>query len=114
MKNSTDLFGIPVPSTDRLFLFVVTLHILISLVCVVSGLAAMLSDKKVGRHSSTGKIYYFSMLLSFISVIVLSVLSWPRNTHLLIIGILAFACAHVGRNFAQQRRRKPWPRYHTI
>jgi hypothetical protein len=113
MKNSTDLFGIPVPSTDKLFLSIVVLHILISMLAVISGLVAMLCEKKAGRHSLIGKIYYFTMLSSFISVITLSILSWPHNTHLLIIGFLAFASAQAGRNLAQARKSKSWPRYHT-
>jgi len=45
MADETDLFGIPVPSTDPVFIFIIIIHIGIGLLCVVSGLVAMLSEK---------------------------------------------------------------------
>lgn len=50
--------GIEIPSDSLVFLAFVGVHVLIALVCVVAGLAAMLSKKGVGRHSTYGSIYY--------------------------------------------------------
>jgi hypothetical protein len=95
-QQSTDIFGIPVPSTDRFFLALVVVHILISLVCVLSGLAAMLSDKGGRRHSYFGRIYFYGMLSAFATVIALSLLRWPHNIHLLIIGSSAALATYFG------------------
>ena len=113
MEESTDIFGIPVPSTDPIFLRFVVVHILISLVAVVSGVVAMLSDKGKRRHSTYGKIYLWSMLFSFCTVITLSVMRWPHNIHLLSIGILAIGSTMVGYWLAKNRMLN-WTRYHTI
>ena len=113
MEESTDIFGIPVPSTDSTFLSFVVVHILISLVAVVSGLVAMLSDKGKRRHSTYGKVYFWSMLFSFCTVIILSVMRWPHNIHLLSIGILAIGSTMVGYWLAKNRMLN-WTRYHTI
>ena len=113
MEESTDIFGIPVPSTDPTFLSFVVVHILISLVAVVSGLVAMLSDKGRRRHSTYGKVYFWSMLFSFCTVIILSVMRWPHNIHLLWIGILAIGSTMVGYWLAKNRMLN-WTRYHTI
>ncbi len=113
MEESTDIFGIPVPSTDPTFLRFVVVHILISLVAVVSGLVAMLSDKGKRRHSTYGKLYFWSMLFSFCTVIILSVMRWPHNIHLLSIGILAIGSTMVGYWLAKNRMLN-WTRYHTI
>ena len=113
MEESTDIFGIPVPSTDPTFLSFVVVHILISLVAVVSGLVAMLSDKGKRRHSTYGKVYFWSMLFSFCTVIILSVMRWPHNIHLLSIGILAIGSTMVGYWLAKNRMLN-WTRYHTI
>jgi hypothetical protein len=59
--DTTIVFGIPVPSTDPAFLAVVRFHILVGIVCVAAGVAAMLSRKRRGRHSTFGTIYYWSL-----------------------------------------------------
>jgi hypothetical protein len=113
MEETTDLFGIPVPSTNRVFLMFVILHILIALLAVISGLLAMLSKKGRPEHLQYGNIYYWSMMVSLVTVIILSVMRWPDNIHLLIIGIFAFGCALLGRRIAR-RKIFGWTRLHTI
>jgi len=113
MEESTDLFGIPVPSTDRFFLTFVVIHILISFVCVISGFLAMLANKGGERHSISGKIYFWSMLSAFVTVVALSIMRWPHNIHLLGIGILAATSVYLGWRFAKKQSKK-WTRPHTI
>src|SRR5690348_2034908 len=97
MEEQTDLFGILIPSTNPVFLTFVVIHILIALVCVVSGLLAMLTQKRNPKHPYFGKIYYWSMILAFISVTILSIMRWPDNVHLLSIGTFALIFVCVGR-----------------
>lgn len=113
MEEQTDILGIPVPSTDPIFLTFVVIHILIALVCVISGMLAMLIHKKSPRHPYFGKIYYWSMIFSFITITILSIMRWPHNVHLLSIGTLAIIFTCVGRWLAQRKKSK-WARLHTI
>jgi len=113
VDTETIIFGIPIPSDDRVFLAIVVIHILLGLVAVVTGLAAMLSQKKKGRHSMWGKLYFISMVLIFVSVIPLTIMRWPLNNHLLVLGTLAFGSAHYGRRLVR-RKDNGWSRYHTI
>ena len=113
MEETTDIFGIPVPSTDRIFLAFVVVHILISLIAVISGLFAMLSDKRKQRHRYFGKAYFWAMLSSFCTVVILSIMRWPHNIHLLSIGVLAISSTVAGYWLAKNRSLK-WTRYHTI
>jgi hypothetical protein len=113
MNETTDLFGIPVPSTDRIFIAGVIVHIIIALVAVLSGLMAMLSDKLGKKHPVVGRIYFWSMLSSFVTIIFLAVMRWPHNIHLLVIGAFAFAFTFLGRMLAKSRIRN-WTRLHTI
>ena len=113
MEETTDIFGIPVPSTNRVFLAFVVVHILISLVAVISGLFAMLSDKLKRRHRSFGKAYFCAMLISFCTVVILSIMRWPHNVHLLSIGVFAIGSTIIGFRLAKNRTLN-WPRYHTI
>ena len=113
VEETTDLFGIPVPSTNRVFLTFVVIHIFISLLCVISGLLAMLSEKGKKKHSGFGKVYFWSMLSSFTTVVILSIMRWPHNVHLLAIGILAVVCAFAGYRLTKSQE-KNWTRLHTI
>jgi len=113
MKESTDLFGIPVPSTDKVFLTFVVIHIAISLACVISGLLAMLANKGGKRHSIYGAVYFWTTLSAFVTIVILSVMRWPHNIHLLSIGTLAIALTYTGRKLAKSQP-KNWTRWHTI
>jgi uncharacterized membrane protein len=113
MEETTNLFGIPVPSTDKTFLTAVVIHILFSLVAVISGLFAMFSDKGGNIHRKSGRSYLFSMLAAFGTVIILSIMSWPRNTHLLLIGTFAAIFTYIGSWIAKSKT-KNWTRLHTV
>jgi uncharacterized membrane protein len=99
--ETTDLFGIPVPSTDPVFLAFVIVHIAISLVAVISGLLAMFSEKTSTRHRANGRVYFWSISISFVTVLILSFMRWPHNIHLLTIGVLTFGLAFLGRKLAK-------------
>jgi hypothetical protein len=61
MADTTVVAGIEIPSTSPIFLTIVGLHVLIGSVCVVSGIVAMLSPKRAGRHPTFGSIYFWSL-----------------------------------------------------
>jgi hypothetical protein len=111
--ETTNVFGIPVPSTDPVFLTFVVVHIAISFAAVISGLLAMLSEKTSPRHSANGRVYFWSISFSFVTVLILSFMRWPHNVHLLTIGMLTFALAFLGRRLATVKS-SGWTRLHTI
>lgn len=104
-EDTTVVLGIPIPSTSPTFLAVVALHVLVGLVCVVAGAVAMLSPKRRGRHPMFGTIYYWGLVVVFVTATGLSVARWAENYHLFILGLLAFIAASVGR----AARRRLWP-----
>lgn len=89
-EKETHLFGMPVPTDNKLFLTIVAIHILFGIICVISGVVAMLSRKAGGSHPLSGKIYYWGLFLVFITVIPLSIMRWPFNNHLLVLGTFSF------------------------
>jgi peptidoglycan/LPS O-acetylase OafA/YrhL len=103
----TIVAGIEIPSASAIFLTIVGLHVLAGLVCVVTGVIAMLSPKRGGRHPMAGTIYYWGLTAVFVSASILAAMRWDADTHLFILGVLAFAAASAGR--AARRRR--WPRW---
>ena len=113
MEEQTDLFGIPIPSTDKVFIAFVVLHIAISFGAVVTGVLAMFAQKTSVRHRRNGSIYFWSISVSFVTVLILSFMRWPHNIHLLIIGTFAFCLAYLGRMLTKSKH-KDWTRIHTI
>src|SRR5262249_29623870 len=57
------VLGIPIPSSSPFFLATVGVHVAAGLTCVIAGVVAMLSSKRVGRHPSAGTVYYWSLVV---------------------------------------------------
>lgn len=109
--DTTVVLGIPIPSTSPTFLAVVAFHVLVGVVCVVAGAVAMLSAKRSGRHPTFGTIYYWGLVMVFVSATSLSVVRWAEDYHLFILGLLALIAASLGRS-ARRRRWPGWVRLH--
>jgi hypothetical protein len=109
--GSTIVAGIEIPSTDPVFLTIVGIHVPLGLACVVVGVIAMLSEKRRGRHSTVGTVYFWCLLAVFASTTVLSVMRWAENYHLFILGALAFTAAWLARTALRQRWRN-WVKLH--
>jgi hypothetical protein len=110
--GTTVILGIEIPSTDPIFVGVIVgLHIPLGIACVAAGAAAMLSEKRWGRHSKFGKTYYWCLLALFASATFLSAMRWAENYHLFILGALSFTSAWLGRR-ALRQRWPHWARFH--
>ena len=110
-EGTTVVLGIPIPSTNPVFLAIIGVHVLFGLSAVIAGGVAMLSTKGRGRHSNFGTIYFWCLFGVFVTMSALSFMRWAENYHLFILGMLSFASALFGR-FAVQWRLHQWPRLH--
>ncbi len=113
MSDVTIIVGIPIPSASPVFLVIVGFHVLIGLACTITGIAAMLSSKGRGRHSSFGTIYFWCLVAVFVSATALAVARWAEDYHLFILGALSFAAGYSGRE-ALRRRWRNWARLHVL
>jgi hypothetical protein len=104
-EDTTLVAGIPIPSTSLIFLSAAGLHVLVGLICVVTDVIAMLSPKCSGRHPTFGSIYYWGLVVVFVSATGLSVVRWAEDYHLFVLGLLALLAASLGRT----ARRRHWP-----
>lgn len=109
--ENTIVLGIPIPSTDPVFLAIVGIHVAFGLAAVIIGAFAMLSRKGRGRHSNVGTIYFWCLFGVFVTMSVLSFMRWAENYPLFILGMLSFASALFGR-MAARRHWRQWPRLH--
>jgi uncharacterized membrane protein len=110
-QNTTIVLGIPIPSTDRVFLAIVGVHILFGLAAVITGAITMLSRKGRSRHSHFGTSYFWCLLGVFITMSALSFMRWTENYHLFVLGTLSFASGYFGRAAARWHWHQ-WPRLH--
>jgi hypothetical protein len=111
--NMTIVAGIEIPSTNPLFLTVVGVHVLLGLACTVTGVIAMLSRKRPGRHPRYGTIYYWCLAGVFLTASSLAAVRWAQDYHLFILGALSFAAANLGRQ-ARRHRWRYWARLHIV
>ncbi len=65
----------------------------------------MLSEKRRGRHSKFGTIYFWCLPALFESATFLSLMRWDENYHLFILGALSFTCGWFGRSALRHRWR---------
>lgn len=68
---------------------VVVGHIIAALTCVLTGIVAIVSKKRPGRHPRCGTIYYEALVLVFATFTTMSVLHWPQDADLSILGAVA-------------------------
>jgi hypothetical protein len=109
--DTTIVAGIEVPSVSRAFLTVVAIHVLFGIACVVTGLMAMLSEKRRGRHPNFGTIYYWCLSVVFTTATLLTVVRWTQDYHLFILGTFSFVAAALGRS-ARRQRCRGWVELH--
>jgi hypothetical protein len=111
MTDTTIVAGIEIPSTDPVFLTIVGVHLLLGLVCTVTGAIAMLSQKRAGRHPRYGTIYFWCLAGVFLTAGGLAAVRWAQDYHLFVLGALSFAAAWLGRD-ARRRLWRNWVRLH--
>jgi hypothetical protein len=103
--------GIEIPFKSPLLLTLLAVHVLAGLVCVVTGIVAMLSRKRPGRHPRFGTIYYWGLAVLFTTATVLAATRWTEDHNLVVLGLISLAAASLGRT-AQRRRWRKWARVH--
>ncbi|MBS0470916.1 MAG: DUF2306 domain-containing protein [Proteobacteria bacterium] len=77
----------------------------------MTGVIAMLSEKRRGRHSTFGTIYYWCLTALFVSATGLALARWAEDSHLFLLGALSFSSATFGRA-AMKRRWPHWLKLH--
>jgi hypothetical protein len=95
--------GFQIPSDSRVFLAILAVHIPIGLLAVVTGVAAMLKDKRRGAHTKFGSVYFWCLGVLFVTSAALSAMRWSDDYHLFVLGAVAFSAAVIGR-LARRRR----------
>jgi hypothetical protein len=106
-----EVFGLPIPDAGGLFDAALAGHIAAGLTCVVTGTLAATAPKRPGRHTLSGRVFFWSLAVVFASSTTMAVLRWAQDWHLLLIGTVAFGAGSLGY-LARRRRRPGWQRVH--
>lgn len=102
--------GIEVQLTSPLFLTFLTFHVLAGLVCVITGIVAMLTKKRLGPHPRWGTIYYSSLATLSVSATVLAAMRFKEDFSLFVLGMISFGMASLGRT----ARRRAWENWGNV
>jgi hypothetical protein len=103
--------GFQIPSSNPVFLFILSMHILAALTCVVTGCMAMMTKKQAGLHPRTGTVYYFSLWIVFITAAAIAIMRWREDYHLFILGFFSLGSAFIGR-MAVKNKWEKWSVIH--
>ncbi len=104
--------GAKVPCDSLAFLALLLVHVPVGLACVVTGIVAMLSPKRPGRHPTFGTLYYWCLAVVFVTATGLASIRWAEDWYLFVLGALAFAAASLGRT-ARRQRWQQWAQWHV-
>ncbi|SEN05760.1 Predicted membrane protein [Mesobacillus persicus] len=87
--------------------FMLILHIAAGYLALGIGLVAMFAPKRRGRHTTTGKMYFWLVTMVCTSAVVMAVLNWEVSSYLFYIAIFSFLFALVGY-IAYKKKWKNW------
>jgi hypothetical protein len=99
-------FGRAVAGTGPVFLAFLAIHVPAGRAAMISGAGAT-APKRHGRHTRTGTIYYWAIVVVFAIATAMAAIRPARDWYLALPGALAFALAAFGRDY----RRQPWRRW---
>ena len=105
------VFGLPIPDEGELFDVALACHIAAGLTCVLTGVLAATAPKQRGRHTASGRIFFWSLAVVFASSTTMAALRFAQDWHLLVIGTVAFGAGSLGY-LARRRQRPGWLRVH--
>ena len=89
-----------------------SIHVACGSAGLVLGPVAMLSGKRRGTHTRSGKAYHWVFLMLFFSAVALAVLNWDEVWWLAFVGAVSYGLALLGY-VAAKRRWKGWLRAHV-
>ncbi len=98
-----EIAGFEIPSESPVFLAVLAIHVPIGLLAVVAGGAAVLAEKRRGRHTKAGSIYFWSIAALFGTSTALAAMRWADDYDLFALGAVALVAAAIGRGVRRHR-----------
>jgi hypothetical protein len=86
LQTLLEVDGIGMLFESSTFFPILGVHILASLVCVVTGIVSMVSGKRAGLHPICGTIYHWGLAVLVTSAGFLAAAHWTDDRMLLVLG----------------------------
>ncbi|MDQ7237448.1 DUF2306 domain-containing protein, partial [Bacillus pacificus] len=74
-----------------IFNVLLTIHILFGTICLITGIVAMVTQKKKGKHTEWGEIYHASYVVITLTAIILSIINWDKIAYLFYVAIFSYS-----------------------
>jgi len=87
-----------------LYPVILFIHVLLGSSALLSGFGAMIVKKSGGLHTRFGAVYYWSMILTSVSALIMTILKF--NSFLLAIGVFTLYLTHTGKIAIDNWRKK--------
>lgn len=72
------------------------IHILTGILCLITGVFAMIAKKRRGKHTRFGQIYHLSYIGVFLTAIFMSIINWEESQYLFYIALFSYSLALMG------------------
>ena len=95
------------------FFPILGVHILAGLICLVTGIMSMVSEKRAGLHPRCWTIYHWALGVLVTSAGCLAAAHWTDDRLLLLLGVVSFGASGLGRT-ARRRNWQTWIGTHMI
>ena len=82
--------------TLHIFQIILYIHIFAGTICLISGIGAMSSKKKRGKHTNWGEIYHGAYVVILVTSVTMAILNWETSAYLFYIGVFSYALAFMG------------------
>src|SRR5580704_4479531 len=96
LQMPLEVDGIGMLFESSAFFPILGVHILAGLICVVTGIVSMVSEKRAGLHPRCGTIYHWSLAILVTSGGLLAA-HWTDDRLLLVLGVVSLGASCLGR-----------------
>ena len=86
-------------------------YMVTSIICLISGLFAILSKKKQGNHTIFGEIYHWSYFIVFVAAVDMTIMNWEKSQSLFYIVLFSYGFALLAY-MAGINKWKNWFNFH--
>ena len=88
-----------------IFQVILYIHIFAGTICLISGIGAMSSKKRRGKHTKFGEVYHGAYVVILVTSVTMALMNWESSAYLFYIGIFSYALAFMGYLSAKKRWR---------
>src|SRR5580704_2287543 len=113
LQMPLEVDGIGMLFESSAFFPILGVHILAGLICLVTGIMSMVSEKRAGLHPRCGTIYHWGLAVLVTSAGFLAAAHWTDDRLLFVLGVVSFGASCVGRT-TRRRNWQTWVDTHII